>query len=281
MKALAVLGVAAALLWRVPPQSFRSGVELVRMDVSVIRNGAPAAGLTAEDFAVVDNRVRRPVTSVSGEDLPLSVQLVLDTSGSVSGSHLASLVAASGGLIEALRPGDEAGLITFAGIVRTLVSTTHDLGQVRTSLAGMRGAGATPLRDAIQIGLAAPHRPTVRPMLLVFTDGADNVSWLAEEDVIDSARRTGTVIHIVREPNEDSRRSQLLERLAAVTGGRVWSASSQRDLTRLFTTALSDMRARYLLTFAPDEGAARGWHDVQVSVRGGGEVTARLGYFKP
>ena len=278
---LAVLAVAAALAGRVPPQSFRSSVELVRMDVSVIRNGAPAGGLTAEDFTVVDNRVRRPVSSVSVEELPLSVQLVLDTSGSVSGSHLASLVAAGGGLIDALRPGEQAGLITFAGVVRTLVSTTGDLAQVRASLAGMRAAGSTPLRDAIQVSLAAPQSPSVRPMLLVCTDGADTASWLTEEDVIDSARRTGTVIHIVREPNVDSLRSQLLERLAAVTGGRVWSASSQRDLARLFTTALTDMRARYLLTFSPDDGAARGWHDVQVSVRGGGDVTARPGYFKP
>ena len=71
----------------------------------------------------------------------------------------------------------------------------------------------------------------------------------------------------------------MLEPMTAASGGRIWSATSSRDLQRLFTRALDEMRARYLLTFTPTGVAKGGWHTLKVTLKNArGEVTARPGY---
>jgi hypothetical protein len=75
-------------------------------------------------------------------------------------------------------------------------------------------------------------------------------------------------------------RPAILEQLTSASGGRIWSATSPRDLRSLFTQALEEMRARYLLTFTPSGTPQEGWHDLKVSLQHArGDVTARTGYF--
>jgi hypothetical protein len=98
-----------------PPQmAFRSRVEIVALDVSVTKDGAPVAGLTARDFALTDNGAAQDVESVTLEELPLSITLVLDASQSVAGDRLSHLVHAGEALTTALRQDDRAALITFS-----------------------------------------------------------------------------------------------------------------------------------------------------------------------
>jgi VWFA-related protein len=259
-----------------PPQTtFRSGVEIVELDVSVLRGGAPVAGLTARDFALTDNGVAQDVDSVTLEKLPLSVTLVLDASQSVAGDRLRHLVQAGEGLTAALRADDRAALITFSHVVDLKVPMTGDFQSIRTALGTMTGSGATSLRDAVHLALQLQPRDRSRPLMLLFTDGHDTSSWLSEDAVIDSARRSGVVIHAVRVESDS-----LLDRLTQVSGGRTWSATSDRQLQELFTKALDEMRARYLLTYTPHGVRQPGWHELKVKLKnGGGDVTARRGYF--
>jgi VWFA-related protein len=264
-----------------PPQSFRSSVDVVQVDVSVTRGAEPVSGLTDRDFLVTDNGVEQDVSSVTLERLPLDVQLLLDTSGSVSGDRLKHLLSAADGLIAALRPGERVSLITFSQAVHVRVAATEDFASVRASLLGVTGGGQTALRDAAQLALALGGGDTSRrPLVLVFTDGVDHGSWLSEDDVLDSARRVGVVVHVVREESFEYSRSTFVEQLTKASGGRIWSASSERDLDRLFTQALDEMRARYLLTFSPRGAPQPGWHQLSVKLRSArGDVVARPGYF--
>jgi VWFA-related protein len=279
--ALAISGQLSPNNLQGPAAVFHSGVDGVRLDVSVVnRKGASVRGLVAADFIVTDNGVPQDVTSVEVDRLPLSVQLVLDTSASVSGNRLRHLVVAAKGLLAALQARDRAGLVTFSHELRQPAVITDDLASVRMALGAMTGDGRTALRDAVQLAVATRHDDGVRPMMLVFTDGVDNASWLSEEAVTESARRAGVVVHIVRVTSQENSPSTFVEHLADATGGRVWSASSEDDLERLFTTALDEMRARYLLTFSPRGDARSGWHELKVRLKNGnGEVTARRGYF--
>src|SRR5712671_5652954 len=86
-----------------PPPVFKSGVEVVELDVSVTRGGQPVQGLVARDFALTDNGVAQDVQSVTLDRLPLSITMILDTSESVDGDRLAHLVQAGEGLTAALR----------------------------------------------------------------------------------------------------------------------------------------------------------------------------------
>jgi VWFA-related protein len=112
-------------------------------------------------------------------------------------------------------------------------------------------------------------------LLLVFTDGKDTASWLSADALLDSARRVGIVVHVVRVESDS-----FLDQLAQATGGRTWSATSDRQLRALFTRALEEMRARYLITYTPRGVQKPGWHTLKVKLtNGSADVTARPGYF--
>jgi VWFA-related protein len=269
--ALAVWFVALAVQ---PPQIFRGGVEIVEIDVSVMRGNQPVQGLTSSDFALTDNGVAQQVESVLVDRLPLNVTLVLDVSRSLYGERLAQLVQAGDAFTGALRPDDRAALVTFSHQIVLAVPMTTDRMQIRSALRNMEASGSTALRDAVHVAVQLDPRDRARSLLLVFTDGHDTVSWLTEDAVLDTVRRSGVVIHAVRVESDP-----FLDRLTQAAGGRAWSATSDRQLRELFARALDEMRARYLLTYTPRGVDTAGWHSVKVSLRKGrGEITARPGY---
>ena len=269
------IAAAVALVVALQDPVFRSGIEVVELDVSVMRGGQPVQGLTAPDFVLTDNGVVQQLRSVTLDRLPLSVTMVLDTSESVAGDRLAHLVQAGEGLAAVLRTDDRAALITFSNIVELRVPMSGDMGAIRAALEEIRGTGATALRDAVHLALELQPHDRTRPLVLVFTDGRDTASWLTEDAVIDSARRIGVVVHAVRVESD-----RFLDRLVEAAGGRTWSATSDRQLRELFTRALEEMRARYLLTYTPSGVRTAGWHELKVRLKNGrAEVTARPGYF--
>jgi VWFA-related protein len=219
--------------------------------------------------------VSQSVDTVTLESLPLSVTLALDTSQSVSGGRLDHLIEASRGIMDALRPDDRAALVTFSHAVDLRVPMTGNLATIRAALGRITGDGATALRDAVHLALETCPRDRSRPLVLLFTDGHDTVSWLTEDAVVDTAKHTAVVVHVVQLESDG-----FLNRLAEATGGRTWSATSDRQLRDLFTRALDEMRARYLLTYTPAGQTRPGWHDVKVRVKNQrADITARPGYY--
>jgi len=257
-------------------QTFRGGVDLVEVDISVMRGSVPVADLTVDNFVVTDNGVRQDVTAAK-LDLPLRVTLVLDVSESVAGERLSGLVKASNGLVNALKAEDQASLVTFSHRAHLQVPMTSSFEVLRGALTSLSAAGGTSLRDAVYLAMTAQGHEGARRLLLVFSDGADTASWLANAQVIEAARRSSVVIHVVRFGIEE-----FLDRLADETGGRTWSAGSNRQLEELFTRALNEMRARYVLTYSVRAPNKTGWHKIQVGLRNArGDVTARPGYMAP
>ena len=266
--------------------TFRSAVTGVRIDVSVMNGLTPVAGLTRDNFTVVDNGVAQTIESVVVEDVPLSLTLVLDTSASMRGDRLSHLVDASKALIKALHADDEAALITFSEPVRLSVATTLDRAPLLEAIGRLDASGMTSLNDAIFLGLQL--RPLAisdkTPVLLVFSDGHDNTSWLRQPQLVDAVKRSSMLLHIVEllqpEMNLASRPSDLLRELARAGGGRHWTALKASDLNDLFGKALNELRARYLVTYSPAGVSRDGWHDVKVTLKNArGDVTARPGYF--
>jgi len=257
--------------------SFRSRIEAVEVDVAVMRGGTTVAGLTADNFVVTDNGVVQEVRATLLAAEPLRLTLMLDVSKSVSGSRLASLIKAGRAMVHALRPDDQVSLITFSHRVTSVVPMGHDRSAINDALAMLSGDGATALRDAAYLGLATASDGHARALLLLFSDGFDTTSFLTEDTVLESAKRSNTVVHAVH-----FRPDAFLSRLAEISGGRTWSASSDRQLEELFGRVLDEMRARYLLTYSPSGPQKPGWHQIKVSLKGArGDVIAKQGYFVP
>ncbi|MDO8678335.1 MAG: VWA domain-containing protein [Acidobacteriota bacterium] len=288
MKALWAPSVLAGLaLVDAQAPVFRSGVEAVRVDVSVMNGTNPVPGLTAANFVLIDRGVPQVVDHVSVDTVPLSLMLVLDTSGSMSGERMTDLIAATRRLVQSLKPVDSTALLTFAEPAELVVPMSRDRAPLLAALDGMKAAGATSLYDGLFLALQMrPEATDDRPVALVFSDGRDNVSWLSKSSVAEAIRRSGVITHIVELEQDQVRGagvnavSLILSELAEAGGGRRWSATSSRDLRELFAKVLDELRSRYLLTYYPTGVTREGWHDVKVTLKGaGGDVIARPGYF--
>jgi VWFA-related protein len=173
----------------------------------------------------------------------------------------------------------------------------------------MSASGTTSLRDAAFAALSLREFDSGRTLVLMFTDGADNASWLTEANVIDVAKHTDAVVYgvyvrrtkdivgggfvkdqhgfVISDPLEMIRTASVtlntpwfLRDLAEETGGRIIEAEGDADLTGTFTRTLDEFRNRYVLSYTPTGVSSSGWHALDVRLKSKkGKVIARRGYF--
>ena len=284
-------------------QTFRTGVDAVAVDVLVTRAGRPVVGLTADDFTVLDNDVPQQIEAVLLEDVPITLLLVLDTSGSVRGAPLVQLRTAAEAAAGVLRPDDRVGLVTFSHNLRLVVAPPSPPASLSDALRRVRASGGTALYDAAFAAFALRERTVGRTLMLVFSDGDDTTSWLDPRDVLKTAQRSDVVVYGVSLDRvaRDSRwerpglgsarrwfpsephlfRGQFLPVLVEETGGAVFVAQDVGRLQTAFARVVSEFRSRYLLTYSPVGVESAGWHELEVRVEGRGrDVQARRGYLR-
>jgi VWFA-related protein len=296
--------IVSATLTITTQQSFRVGTIGVRVDVLVTRGQKLVRGLTAGDFELRDEGVPQKVSEIEVEQIPLNLILAFDTSGSVAGDRLHSLVQAGDSLLEQLRPDDRVALLAFSTRVRLLAPLTPSRQQIHGVFTTLAAEGATSLRDAAFAALALRESDPGRTLVLIFSDGADTASWLHAASVIEAAKRTDAVVYAIAiteqryvytmtsrtgtrtpglsqikvVPVEEA--GKFLEHLTEETGGRVMFANSNKDLRATFTQTLSEFRDRYVLSYTPTGVSPTGWHRLEVKLKAkSGNVTARRGYF--
>jgi VWFA-related protein len=296
--ALVLLAAGAA---QAPPPTFNVEVESVYVDVFVTDGRRPVTGLTQADFELRDDGSPERVELVAVESLPLATFLVLDTSESVAQGKLAQLQAAARGLLASLRAGDQAALVTFDHEIRLRVPPTDDRVRLERGVNGILGGGSTALLDAVYAGTMAASGAG-RSLLVVFTDGEDNMSWLEASEVERVLEESNVLVQAVgvvpadeggpgdppgpslgdmrRRPGPEKGYIRLLRQLAEVTGGQLWPATSPERLGEAFLAIAEAMRTRYVLRFEPARGRREGLHPLEVKLtRRKGKVHCRRAYF--
>ena len=279
-------------------QKFRSGVDVVRVDALVTEGNRIVTGLKAGDFELRDNGVLQAIDGIALESMPLTLTFVLDTSGSVAGEKMRHLSSAVDIILRGLREQDRVGLITFSHRVWQRLPLTSDIRLVRSILTRAEAGGGTSLNDAVYAGLALSESQDTRSLVVVFSDGMDNSSWLGPATVERAARRADAVVYGVAVaaasaavynlvdgrfagfgPEYLPGQTDFLEAIASATGGRVIKADETVNLPRAFEAILQEFRTRYLITYSPAGADARGWHTIELKVKGRrAEVKARRGY---
>jgi VWFA-related protein len=282
---------------------FGVNVENVFVDAFVSQKGTPVTGLAASDFELKDNGVVQRLELVSADARPLQVLLVFDTSNSLDAPRLSALRAASEALLSSLRPQDEASLFTFSDDVSWVVKPTTDKRSIARSLSAVKSGGSTSAMDALYAALVLPNAPG-RTLLVLFTDGVDNTSFLDWKQVQVVAERSNALIHLVSlkalgatapgESTEIGIRSVTirpaleielegpwaLRQIAESTGGRFWEAESLDRLRVAFAAIAELMGHRYVLRYEPEGSPRPGWHTLELKLRGKrGEVRTRRGYW--
>lgn len=305
MKAVVAPAIAALVFVSTHAQAptFRSSVDAVRVDVLVTDGPRPVAGLTGDDFELRDSGVVQTLDAVAIADVPISMMVALDISDSVKGDRLNQLKKGVDAAFAGLEPRDHAALLTFANDVRLRHDWAANVDQVRKTVAGLRAAGGTSLWDAAFTALTLPDAtPTMRRLVLIFSDGEDTSSWLPRGSVIEKARRTDAVVYSVemigvRDPHRRLRyrsgielskndrpswiENAFLQELAAATGGAIYRTKNGADLHNAFTKILTEFRTRYLLTYSPQGVDKGGWHPIEVKLKTRkGKITARRGYLR-
>ena len=275
------LAVLLSLGWLVPARqspTFSSKVEAVRIDVLVSERNVPVRGLRPDDFEVFDNGIRQRVDLVAFEQLPLNIVLTLDMSTSMRGERLEQLRTAGRGVLDALKKGDQAALVSFSHQVVISAGLTPDISRVRAALDRARPFGETSVIDATYAGMMVAESDAGRSLVMVFSDGLDTSSWLAAQDVVDVARRSDAVIYAVSAVA--LAKADFLRDVVTQTGGRLIELESTLDLSAAFLSVLDEFRQRYLISYSPTGVSKDGWHAVQVRVKGRSpSIKARPGYF--
>jgi len=285
-------------------QTFRAGVDAVRVDVLVSDEGRPVTGLSASDFELRDNGILQEIRALDVEDAPVTFMMVLDVSESVDGEPLEHLRAAIDAVDEALSPDDRLSLVTFSDRLDLRMPAREDRDRVRAMAREVKAGGATALYDATLAALLMRPRIEGRMVMLVFSDGGDTSSWLDPRTVITAAQRSDVVIYgvtlrrqIEQRNLREARQNQFerdwfqeapasygrhfLPLLAEDTGGAVLVAERSDRLRDTFVRVISEFKSRYVLSYTPSGVEQGGWHGVEVRLKGRrAELTARRGYLR-
>lgn len=310
------LGVAAMIAgWVVlagaQTPRFVAGTDAILVDVLVTRSERVVEGLSAADFIVRDSGVEQKIQLVATGELPVSLLLVLDTSASVRGAALDHLKDAAHAAVAGLRPVDEVALMTFANNLLLRSGWTTNRDKIGKAIAGVSAGGSTALVDVAFAALLLKPKATTRTLVLFFTDGDDTASWLAADDLLETARQSNAVVYSVLLDTEGNAgaaisksfgaadrtgerlrnelegwvaaeprlyRAALLPLLSAATGGETLRSQQTSALKTAFADILARFSRRYVLAFTPTGVPPTGWHPLEVEVRGGGEISARRGY---
>jgi Ca-activated chloride channel homolog len=219
-------------------------------------NGQPVLDLGSGDFRVWEDGVQQTVNAAQHLDLPVSMGILIDDSGSMRDKR-GTVNAAAYRLLNASNPSDEAFVVNFSDRPYLDQGLTTDRVALNRGMSRFDPAGATALYDAVAASAdeLAKHGKNRKQVLLIITDGADNASRLSLEESIRRVQgMAGPVVYSIGllfddEPRESQRARDDLERLSRETGGVAYFARSLDDVNAIAAEVARDIREQYVVDY--------------------------------
>jgi len=272
---------------------FKDEVRLVHIVATVKdRNGKLQGGLQKEDFLVSDNGVPQEIKLFERQtDQPLSVALMIDTSGSTA-KDLKFETDSAAKFVRALlsegNPKDALKLWNFDYDVHEVTNFTHRMDLVESRLKTIHGDAGTSLYDAIWFASRDLEPRDGRKALVIVTDGGNTTSFRDSHQALEAAQLADAVIYpvvvipIVNNAGRNTGGENVLTFMAEGTGGRTFLPSLGPQLDKAFRDIISDLRTEYLLGYYPRNvpPTKNRFHTLQVRVKSPElQVFARNGYY--
>jgi Ca-activated chloride channel family protein len=274
--ALALAGQAAG-----QPPAFHAETRLVVVHATV-RNARGELVTTLERgaFTVYENNKRQPITLFRRDDIPVSLGLLIDNSGSMR-TLRSNVETAALALVRASNPRDEVFVLNFNDKARVDVPFTSDVGVLESGIARVDSIGGTAMRDAIDLGQTylAEHGTRDRKVLLVITDGIDNASLVTRDRIEKQAAEHETEIFAVglfggADRAKEGRHE--LDRLADRTGGTAFYPAGVDDVGPVALEIARQIRNQYTIAYAPTNQALDGtYRTIRVTVAGPDRMSVR------
>jgi VWFA-related protein len=270
------------------------------------KHNAIVGDLTQDDFKVYEDGVQQKVAYFYKEiNMPISLAIMMDTSGSMYYMLNAEKDAGSRFVREVMHHKDEAIVMTFDTDVNLLADFTEDpdvlaraihRAQINVDATGVggtggtipqRGGGGTNLYDAIYLAVHDELGPEAgRKAVIIMSDCEDNGSKMSERDAIEAVQRGDAVAHVIL--ISDPRATEgygggVAQSLSQETGGRVISVHNENSLEKAFDVISEELRSQYQLGYYPTNQARDGtFRKIKVEVaRPDTKVLARRGYYAP
>jgi VWFA-related protein len=300
---LCVTALATGLIAAAPPGQIRVQVNLVNLFVTVRdKHKAVVTGLKQDDFQVYEDGQLQEITNFSADsNLPITLGLLIDTSGSEYYMLSAEKEAASRFLGRVMRKGDLAMVMTFDTDVDLLADFTEDRSRLDRAINRAQinapgssaiiaqgpfptsGSGGTNFFDAVYL---AAHDKLAdeagRKAIIVLSDCEDNGSKLRLQDAVEAAQRTDTVVHILLVA-QDGGDQVVAKKLTDDTGGRMIVVRSERNLEQAFDEISEELRTQYTIGYTPTNKTHDGaFRKVKVDMKSKDySALTRRGYYAP
>lgn len=262
-------------------------VDVDAIQVTVVvqdERGRFVRALPREAFRVFEDDEPQAIAHFASEQVPLEVVAAIDMSGSMA-TAMPQVRDAATRFLAALAPDHQVTVVAFNDNLFTLSRRGASAEARARALAKLAPWGGTALYDAILYALDLLGAQQGRRALVVFTDGADQQSHATVEAVIRRVESSDATLYMIGQG--DATRSatlrRLLERLAAVSGGRAFFEEQPEALDSVFRQVVEELSSQYLLSYQPAEVARDGrWRTIRVEVEHTGyRVRARQGYRPP
>ena len=267
-----------------PPKQGQNNEEELKVETDLVTltltvtdyYGRFVSGLTKKHFTILDNKKKQKITFFSDTDAPVSISILFDVSGSMSGEKILKAKNALGRFINTSHPRDEYTLIGFNKRPQLLMDRTRDGEALLNKLTLVKPKHNTALYDAVYTGVEHVTRGAhQKKALLIISDGQDNASrysfkevrrLLKESDVtiysvgIIGGRDSGSAIGIQGQA--------FLDELSSVTGGKSFYPRSTVEMDEIFERIALELRHQYSVGYTPDGFVPNGkWHKVKVKVK--------------
>jgi VWFA-related protein len=289
-----LVAIAAACLLAAAQDTavFRSDTRIVVCHVTVVdKSGHLVTDLKKEAFSVFENKIKQEIRGFKREDLPVSLGLVIDNSGSMR-NKLEQVKAAAVALVQASNKDDEVFVVNFNDAAYLDLPPgkdfTNSIQELAQALAKIDTRGGTAMRDAIQMSiehLKKAHRD--KKVLVVITDGNDNASLISLEALMRNAHQSEILIYGVgllneEEHREASRAKHALNDLAEATGGKTFFPTNVEEVGHIAQQVAHDIRNQYTIEYSPTNSAMDGtFRSIKIAVKAPGNPTVRTrsGYY--
>ncbi|HEV2731224.1 MAG TPA: VWA domain-containing protein, partial [Terriglobales bacterium] len=233
----------------------------------------PVTGLEKDNFKVFEGKEPQEIRHFSGEDTPVSLGVIFDTSGSMS-SKIDRAREAIVEFFKTSNPQDEFFMIAFSNKPEELSDFTSSVEDIQGKLLYTMPKGRTALLDAVYFGISKMRQARYqRKALLIISDGGDNRSRYTEGEIKSLVKEGDVLIYAIGIydhyfPTEEERLGpQLLSDIAELSGGRAFTVDNPNDLADIATKIGIELRNQYVLGYHPNTLVRDGkWHKVKVKL---------------
>jgi len=275
-----------------PPETptFRSDTRLVILPVTVAdKSGKLIPNLTQNAFKVFENGAEQPIKIFRREDVPVSLGIIVDNSGSMRDKRV-KVETASADLVRASNPQDEVFVVNFNDEAFLDVPFTNDIKKLEQGLARIDSRGGTAMRDAISMSIdyMKESGKKDKKVLLIVTDGNDTASTGTLEKLVAKAQKSEVLVYAIGLLNEEERREakkakRALDELTGASGGLAYYPKDLTEVDKIALQVAHEVRNQYTIAYSPTIQDLDGsFRQIKVTVSGAGRnalVRTRTGYY--